>query len=161
MMKDFEVTYFVGEPLTYFSTLNFSNDPIKNSIFVSFSVENRLRVNGFCLKDTLYDSSWCYEDNILYAYTRDIETLFITDFELSKTVRMFFKSLIDGNAHYPKLRYVYLIGFGGEYKRESFYDNLIHFYDEKDDYIVQYGRDTIKEIEANLAFWVMDDSEYM
>ncbi|CAB4474988.1 unnamed protein product [Rhizophagus irregularis] len=125
MMKDFEVTYCVGESLMYFSIRNFSTDPIKNSILVSFDIENRLKVNGLCLEDMSSNN----------------------------------KCLIDGNAYYPKLKYVYLIGCDGRYGRESFYDNLIHFYEEKNDYIVLDGRDSIKEIGANLVFWIMDDNE--
>ncbi|RGB30233.1 hypothetical protein C1646_765619 [Rhizophagus diaphanus] len=159
MMKDFEVTYCLGESLMYFSIRNFSTDPIKNSVLVSFDIENRLKINGLCLEDMSSDNKWYYEENILFTYTQEIETLFIIDFDLSNTVRMFFKSLIDGNSYYPKLKYVYLIGCDGNYGRESFYDNLIHFYEEKNDYIVLDGRDSIKEIGANLVFWIMDENE--
>ncbi|GBC08868.1 hypothetical protein RclHR1_08440009 [Rhizophagus clarus] len=158
-MKDFEVTYCFGETLMYFSTLSFSTDLIKKSIFVSFDVENRLRVDGLFL-EVPPDNKWCYGENFEFVYTREIETLFITDFELSETVRMFFKSLIDGNAYYPNLKYVYLIGCNGWYKKESLYDNLIHFYEERNceyGYKVLDGRDSIKEIGTNLVFWMMED----
>jgi hypothetical protein len=159
MMKDFEVTYCVGETFN----LTFSTD-IKNEISVLFDVENRLRVNSIYLKNIARDNKWYYEDNIEFAYTNEIEFLFIHHFDLSETVRMFFKSLIDGNAYYPNLKYVYLIGCNGRYMRESSYDNLIHFYEKRRyecDYTVLDGRDSIKEIGTNLVFWMMeDDNDY-
>jgi len=153
-MKNFEVTYCIGEASLCFSVdLDHS---IKNSIYVLFDVEDCLKVDGLTLNGVTPDNMRYYEEeDIEFVYTQEIEILFIYDFDSSESIRMFFKSLIDGNAFYYNLKHVYLIGSNGEYKRESLYDNLINFYEVrrwKFDHKVLDGKDSIKEIGTNLVF---------